>query len=152
MLSPRRSCLDCSKVCCDVREIWFMAWNQNTYVTYYILHIQYTNSEISIGLLYIHPPRPRPPHPSFDGSNLIIVIRLCPVIFPLPFWSVPLGAFLTFHTHTSTILAPLGFTNSRSSDFRVFPFPHCLVLRTRLAWHGRSYRTTSKVLSTSFKK
>ena len=61
MLSPRRSCLDCSKVCCDVREIWFMAWNQNTYVTYYILHIQYTNSEISIGLLYIHPPAPAPP-------------------------------------------------------------------------------------------
>ena len=35
---------------------WFVAWNQNRHVTYYILHIQYTNSEISIGLLYVHPP------------------------------------------------------------------------------------------------
>ena len=86
MLSPMRSCLDCSKVYCDVREIWFMAWNQNRYVTYCILQIQYTNSEISIGLLYIHPPL-------FDDSNLIIVIRLYPVIFPLPFRSMPLGVF-----------------------------------------------------------
>ena len=52
MLAPRRGCLDYSKVYCDVRKRWFLAWNQNRH---YILHIQYTNSEISIRLLYIRP-------------------------------------------------------------------------------------------------
>ena len=52
-LAPRRGCLDYSKVYCDVRKRWFLAWKQNRYITYYIFHIQNTNSEISIGHLYI---------------------------------------------------------------------------------------------------
>ena len=55
MLAPRRSCLGYSKVYCDVRKIVFLAWNQNRHITYYIFHTHYTNSEISIGLLYILP-------------------------------------------------------------------------------------------------
>ena len=53
MLAPRRGCLDYSKVYCDARKRWFLAWNQNRHITYYIFYIQYTNSEISFGLLYI---------------------------------------------------------------------------------------------------
>ena len=37
------------------KKTWFLAWYQNRHIAYYILHIQYTNSEISIGLLYIRP-------------------------------------------------------------------------------------------------
>ena len=55
MLATSRGCLDYSKVYCNVRKIWFLAWNQNKHIRYYILYIQYNNSEISIGLLYIHP-------------------------------------------------------------------------------------------------
>ena len=55
MLAPRRGCLDYSKVYCNVRKRWFLEWNQNRHITHYIFHIQYTNSEISIGLLYIRP-------------------------------------------------------------------------------------------------
>ena len=55
MLAPRRGCLGYSKVYCDVRKRWFLAWNQNRHIKYYIFHIQYTNSKISIGLLYIRP-------------------------------------------------------------------------------------------------
>ena len=56
MLAPRRGCLGYSKVYCDVRKRWLLTWNQNRHITYYIFHIKYTNSEISIGLLYIRPP------------------------------------------------------------------------------------------------
>ena len=64
MLAPRRGCLDYSKAYIDVRKRWFLAWNQNGHITYYILHIKYTNSEISIGLLSITPT-------SFDDTDLI---------------------------------------------------------------------------------
>ena len=52
---PRRGCLGYSKVYCDVGKRWFLAWNQNRHITCYIFHIQYTNSEFSVGLLYIYP-------------------------------------------------------------------------------------------------
>ena len=55
MLAPRKGCFDYSKVYCDVRKRIFLVWNQNRHITYYISHIQYTNSEISIGLHYIRP-------------------------------------------------------------------------------------------------
>ena len=64
MLAPRRDCFGYSKVYCDVRKRQSLAWNQNIYITYCTFHIQYTNSEISIGLLYI-PPTPPPPPPYF---------------------------------------------------------------------------------------
>ena len=38
------------------------------------------------------------------------------------------------------------------ANYRTFPFPRCLILLKRLARHGRSCRTASKVLSSSFKK
>ena len=39
MLTPRRGYLGYSKVYCNVKKRWFLAWNQNTY---YILHITYS--------------------------------------------------------------------------------------------------------------
>ena len=51
MLAPRRRCLACSKVVMSEKGVTGMESKQ----TYYILHITYTNSEISIGLLYIRP-------------------------------------------------------------------------------------------------
>ena len=36
MLAPERRCLDYSKVFCDVKERWLLAWNQKK-----ILHITY---------------------------------------------------------------------------------------------------------------
>ena len=53
MLAPRGGFLAYSKVYCDVIKRWFLAWNQNWHITCHIFHIQYTNSEFSIGLLYI---------------------------------------------------------------------------------------------------
>ena len=110
MLAPRRGCLGYSKVYCDVRKRWFLAWNQNRHITYYIFHIQYTNSEISIGLLYIRPYSVwwhRLNHCAALVRNLptSILVRA----------SVSL---LTFHTHMSTILVPLWFTNLKSCRFQ----------------------------------
>ena len=126
MPAPGRGCLDYSKVYYNVRKIWFLAWNQNRHISYYIFHIQYTNSEISVDLLYIHPRWHRLNHyaPLVRNLPTSILVRA----------SVSL---LTFHTHTSTILSPLWFT--RAADSRTFPFPRCLVLLTEVCWlvlHG----------------
>ena len=51
MLAPRTRCLAYSKVVMSEKVVAGMESKQ----TYYILHITYTNSEISIGLLYIRP-------------------------------------------------------------------------------------------------
>ena len=147
MLAPRRGCLGYSKVYCDVRKRWFLAWNQNRHITYYIFHIQYTNSKISIGLLYI-----RPHFVWWHRRNhCTTLVRNLPTSI-LVRASVSL---LTFHT--STILAPYGLDTKQTSnavDCRTFQFPHCqtVLLLTRLAWYGRSCRTTSKILSSSLKK
>ena len=53
-IAPKGCCLGYSKVYCDVRKRWLLAWNQNRHITYSIFHIPYTNSEISIGLLCIY--------------------------------------------------------------------------------------------------
>ena len=37
--APRRCCLGYSKVYCDVRKRWLLAWNQNRHITYSIFHI-----------------------------------------------------------------------------------------------------------------
>ena len=55
MLAFRRRCLRYSKVYCDVRKSLLLAWNQNRHIMYYKFYIPYTNSKISIGLLYILP-------------------------------------------------------------------------------------------------
>ena len=129
MLASWRDCLGYSNVYCDVRKRWFLAWNQNRHITYYIFHIQYTNSEISIGLLYICP------HFVLWHrlNHCVALVRNLPTSI-LVRASVSL---LTFHTHTSTILSPLWFT--RAADSRTFPFPRCLVLLTEVCWlvlHG----------------
>ena len=41
--APRRLCLVYSKLYCDVKQRWLVAWNQNR-------HITYTNSKISIAV------------------------------------------------------------------------------------------------------
>ena len=56
ILAPSIRFLGYSKVYCDVRKRWLLAWNQNRLITFYIFHIQYTNSKISIGLFYIRLP------------------------------------------------------------------------------------------------
>ena len=117
MLAPRRGCFDYSKVYCDVRKRWFLAWNQNRHITYYIFHIQYTNSEISVGLLYIRP-------------HFILWHRLnhcAALVRNLP-TSILVRASVSLLTfHTSTILAPSCFTNFECcrADSRTFPIPRC---------------------------
>ena len=142
MLAPRRGCLDYSKVYCDVRKRWFLAWNQNRHITYYIFSILIPKS---VYVFFTFAPI------SFDDSDLIIA-RLSFVICRLPFWSVP--RYVCWHS--ILIRQPFwrhyGSRISRAAGFRSFPFPGCLVLLTCLAWHGRSCRTTSKVLSSKKKK
>ena len=122
MLPPRRGYPVYSKVYFDVRKIWSLAWNQRRHITYYIFHIKSTKSEISIGPLYIrchfvwwH----RLNHCAALVRNLstFILVR-APV------------SLLT--CHTSTILAPLCFTNFECcrADSRTFPYPRC---RTKLS-------------------
>ena len=128
ILAPRRGCLDYSKVYCDVRKRWFLAWNQNRHITYYILHIQYTNSEISIRLLYI-----RPHFIWWQRLNhCAALVRNLPTSI-LVRTSVCL---LTFHKHTSTILAPLWFTNIESCGFQKPSIStlFCLADSSCMAW------------------
>ena len=117
MLAPRRGCLGYSKVYCDVRKRWFLAWNQNRHITYYIFHIQYTNSEISIGLLYIRP--------HFVWWHRLNHCAALVGNFSTSTLVRALVNLLTFQT--STILAPLWFTNfvCCRADSRTFPFPRC---------------------------
>ena len=103
MLAPRRRCLAYSKVVMSEKGVTGMESKQ----TYYILHITYTNSEISIGLLYIRPHFVwwhRPNHCVTLVRNFLptsILVRA----------SVSLLKF-----HTSAILTPLWFTNSERCE------------------------------------
>ena len=128
MLAPRRGCLDYSKVYCNVRKRWLLAWNQNRHITYYILHIQYTNSKISIGLLYICP------HFVWWQrlNHCFALVRNLPTSI-LVRASVCL---LTFHRHTSTILAPLWFTNFESCRYQDLSISNvsCLADSSCRAW------------------
>ena len=138
MLAPKRCCLGDSKVYCDVRKRWLLAWNQNRHITYYIFHIPYTNSEISIGLLYI-----RPLIVWWHGLNHCATLVRNLAISILVRSSVSL---LTFHT--LTILAPLWFPNFERCRF------HNLFISTLSLWlvlHGRSCWATSKILCSSLR-
>ena len=140
MLAPSRGCLDYSKVYCDVRKRWFLAWNQNSHITYCISHIQYTNSKISTSLLDIRP--------HFVWWHQL---NHCAALVRNLQTSILVRAsvgLLIFHTHTSIILAPLWFTN-----FESFRFQNLSVSTLScLAWNDRSCRTTSIVLISSLKK
>ena len=96
MLAPRRGCLDYSKVYCDVRKRWFLAWNQNRHITHYIFHSQYTNSEISIGVLYIRP--------HFVWWHRLNHCKALVRNLPTSILVRASVSLLTFHTHTSIIL------------------------------------------------
>ena len=115
MLGPRGGCLGYSKVYCDVRKRCFLAWNQNRHITYYIFHIQCTNSKISIGLLYIHP--------YFDWWHRFTLATSILVRASV--------SLLTFQT--STILAILWFTNFECCRFQKF-FISCLAETSFMAW------------------
>ena len=91
--APRRRCLGYSKVYCDVRKGWLLAWNQNRHITYSIFHIPYTNSK-----------------------SLLVFFTFAPTSFALV-------SLLTFHT--STILAPLWFTNFECCRFQNFSTLSC---------------------------
>ena len=104
----KRGCLGYSKAYCDVRKIWFLAWNQNRHITHYIFYIQYTNSEISIGLLYI-----RPHFVWWHRLNhCAVLVRNLPTSILVRVSA----SLLTFHT--STILVPLSFTNFECCRFQ----------------------------------
>ena len=112
ILASRRHYLGFSKVYCDVTKRWLLAWNQS------ILHIPYTNSEISIGLLYI-----RPLIVWWHGLNHCATLVRNLAISILVRSSVSL---LTFHT--LTILAPLWFPNFERCRF------HNLFISTLSLW------------------
>ena len=127
MLAPRRGCLGYSKVYCDVRKRWFLAWNQNRHITYYVFHIQYTNSEISIGLLYICP-------------HFVWWHRLnhCAALVCNSPTSILVRASVSLLTfHTSTILVPLWFTNFGCCRFQNLP------ISTQANETGEQHRTFS---------
>ena len=108
MLTPRRGCVGYSKVYCDVRKRWFLAWNQNRHITYYIINIQYTNSKISIFLLYIYP------HFVWWHclNHCAALVRNLPT-------SISVRASVNLLTfHTSFILAPSWFTNFEHYRFQ----------------------------------
>ena len=118
MLAPRRRCLGYSKVYCDVRKRWFLVWNQNRHITYYTLHIPYTNCEISIDLLYIcshfvwwHRP-----------NHCATLVRIC----RLPFWSMP---WLTYYT--STILGSFCY---ELRTLQIGIYTDWLVLHSCITW------------------
>ena len=67
MLAPRRRCLDYSKVYCDVTERWFLAWNQNKHITYYIFHKLIPKSVL---VFFTCAPT------SFDDDTYFIIARL----------------------------------------------------------------------------
>ena len=140
MVAPRRGCLDYSKVYCDVRKRCFLAWNQNRHITYYILHIQYTNSEIITGPFYIRPHfvwRERLNHCAALVRNLLTSMLVRALV-----------CLLSFHTHTSTLLAQSWFTNFEGCRFQNFSISmlSCLADSSCMAWSK-----LSKVLSSSFK-
>ena len=126
MLASWRDCLGYSNVYCDVRKRWFLAWNQNRHITYYIFHIQYTNSEISIGILYIRP----------HFVWLHQLNHCAALVCNLPTSSLVRASVSLLTFHTSTILAPLWFTN-----FECFRLQHlcistlsCLADPSSMAW------------------
>ena len=108
MLAFRRRCLRYSKVYCDVRKSLLLAWNQNRHIMYYKFYIPYTNSKISIGLLYILPHFiwwHRLNHCTSLVRNLVALILVRSLVKLLIF-------------HTSTILALLWFTNFKRRRFQ----------------------------------
>ena len=145
MLAPRRGCLVYSNVCCDVRKRWFLAWNQNKHITYYIFHIQYTNPKIIIGLLYIWP-------------NFVWWHQLnhCSALVRNLSTSILVRALVSLLTfHTWAISASLIFTNfeyCRLQNLSISTLS-CLgdssVLHDMVEW---SCQTALKVLSSSLKK
>ena len=66
----------------------------------------------------------------------ILILKSVLVFFIFALTSFASVSLLTFHT--STILAPLWFTNSNVSDSRTFPFLHCLADSCCLAWSKMS--------------
>ena len=142
MLAHSRRCLSYSKVYCDVRRRRLPAWNQNRHITYSIFHIPCTNFEMIIGFRHLH-------FVWWHGLNhCATLVRNLPTSILVR----ALVSLLTFHT--STILAPLWFTNFKRCRFRC-RFQNLSIsflLLACLALHGRSCRTTLKILSSSFKK
>ena len=104
------SCLGYSNVYCDIRKRWFLAWNQNRHITHYIFHSQYTNSEISIGVLYIRP--------HFVWWHRLNHCKALVRNLPTSILVRASVSLLTFHT--SPILAPLWFTNFECCRFQNF--------------------------------
>ena len=103
-------CLGYSNVYCDIRKRWFLAWNQNRHITHYIFHSQYTNSEISIGVLYIRP--------HFVWWHRLNHCKALVHNLPTSILVRASVSLLTFHT--SPILAPLWFTNFECCRFQNF--------------------------------
>ena len=104
---------------------------------YYILNILYTNSEISIGLQYIH-------------SHFHWWLRLhhcATLVHNLSSSIFILTAISLLKLHALRILVIMDLFISRVADSRAFPFPRC-----RLTRLDRSCPTIWKILCSSLKK
>ena len=153
MLAPREGCLGNLKVYCVDKKRWFLVWNQNRHITYYIFHIQFTNYEI----LTFTPT-------SFDDTELIITRLYLACSKPTSTLVRASVSLLIYVNHFITVIIQSVIqsdtayfsTSDRSTlDFCSLTSPTCCnlppkcppvkyenfqaVLLTRLAWHGRSF-------------
>ena len=128
--APRRGCFDYSKVYCDVRKRWFMTWNQSIHITYYIFIILIPKS-VFVFFTFV-------PHFVLWHwlNHCAALVRNLPTSI-LVRASVCL---LTFHTHASTILALLWFTNFESCRFQNLSVStlSCLVDSSCMTWSKMS--------------
>ena len=118
--APRRPYF---RVYCDVRERWFLAWNQNKHNIYYIFHILIPES-----VLVFHAFAPTSfYHCSFTTAQLLVRD------LPTSILVLAVISLLTFHK--SIILAPLWFDVFRAKQISD-PFPSTIhtVLLTRFTW------------------
>ena len=113
------------------------------HISYYILHISYTNSEISISLSYIRP---------YFVSWL--QLHLCATLVrDLPTSMLVLAAVILLTFHKSIILTSLWFyvfQAKQISDPSIYISTIHAVLLTCLAW--QKLPNNIKIISSSFKK
>ena len=154
MLAARRSCLGYLKVYCVDKKRWFLAWNQNKHITYYIFHIQFTNYEI----FFTFAPT------SFDDTELIITRLYLVCSKPTSTVVRASVSLLIYVNHFVTVIIQSMLqsdttyfsTSDRSTlDFCSLTSPTCsnlppkcppvkyenfqAVLLTRFALHGQSF-------------
>ena len=120
MLAPRKLCLDCSKVYCDVTERWLLAWNQNKHITYFMYYFQnqYWSFLHSLALRLM---------------TLTSSLRDPSLQFADFHFGPCRGKFVDFpHLNHFSAIMDLGISDI--ADFRSFPFSRSLALLIRSPW------------------